>query len=70
MRLQNTTKWSCNAILLVIHFRLAALLDLPQLPEMVFADNCIEILHEDGFGMSFSATLVKINIPYHKQVLQ
>lgn len=43
--------------------RLAAQLDLPQLPEMVFADNCIEILHEDGFGMSFSATdaLKKVN---------
>ncbi len=43
--------------------RLAEELDLPQLPEMLFGYNEIEILHEGGFGINFNAkdALRKVN---------
>eukprot|EP00795_Rhopilema_esculentum_P017240 gene17240-8801_t len=34
----------------------AAELDIPQLPEMLFVENKMEILHQSGFGLSFNAT--------------
>ena len=44
-------------------FRVTNELDIPQLPEMVFGDNKMEIKHQDGFGITFNATdaLKKVN---------
>ena len=30
-------------------------LDLPQLPEMTYANNLLQLLHDGGFGIEFNA---------------
>lgn len=37
------------------HFRYARELSLPSLPDMVFADNLLEIQHAEGGSISFTA---------------
>lgn len=32
-----------------------AQLGLPHLPDMIFADNCLRLVHKSGFGMEFTA---------------
>jgi len=35
--------------------RFEAQLDLPHLPDMIFADNSLRLVHESGFGVEFTA---------------
>jgi len=41
----------------------ASQLDLPHVPEMIFAENSLKILHDGGFGVEFNAldALKKVN---------
>jgi len=34
--------------------RFEAQLDLPHVPDMIFADNCLRLVHESGFGIEFT----------------
>ena len=34
--------------------RFEAQLELPHLPDMIFADNCLRLVHENGFGIEFT----------------
>lgn len=35
--------------------RFESQLELPQVPEMIFADNVLRVVHSDGFGIEFNA---------------
>ena len=35
--------------------RFEAQLELPHVPDMIFADNCLRLVHENGFGIEFTA---------------
>ena len=37
------------------HSRFESQLELPQFPEMIFADNILRLQHEAGYGMEFNA---------------
>lgn len=39
----------------ILIFRYEQELRLPQLPEMVFAENCLKIYHQSGCGIDFNA---------------
>ncbi len=39
----------------MIFFRFENQLELPQLPEMIFADNSLRLEHQEGFGLTFTA---------------
>ena len=39
----------------LFHYRLAADLDIPQLPEMLFDKNKLEISNKNGFSINFNA---------------
>lgn len=30
-------------------------MELPQVPEMIFADNVLRVVHDDGYGIEFNA---------------
>lgn len=34
--------------------RFEAQLDLPHVPDMIFAENCLRLVHERGFGVEFA----------------
>ena len=34
--------------------RFEAQLDLPHVPDMIFAENCLQLVHERGFGVEFT----------------
>lgn len=36
-------------------FRFESQLELPQVPEMIFADNVLRVVHSDGYGIEFKA---------------
>jgi len=50
MKVANTVSES-----LLLFFRLAKKLDIPQLPEMTFGHNRLEIRHSSGFSIDFNA---------------
>nr|XP_022344260.1 TIP41-like protein [Crassostrea virginica] len=35
--------------------RFESQLELPQVPEMIFADNVLRVVHDDGYGIEFNA---------------
>ena len=37
------------------HSRFEGQLELPQVPEMIFADNVLRVEHQAGYGVEFSA---------------
>lgn len=34
--------------------RFEAQLDLPHVPDMIFAENCLRLMHNRGFGIEFT----------------
>jgi len=52
--------------------RFEAQLDLPHLPDMIFADNCLRLVHEKGFGIEFTTldALKHVRIGIDQDVLQ
>jgi len=42
------------ALHIIIVCRFEAQLDLPHVPDMIFAENCLQVVHERGFGIEFT----------------
>lgn len=45
-------------------------LELPHLPEMLFADNSLEILHKNGFGIKFYALDALRRVDAHRDLIK
>lgn len=45
-------------------------LELPHLPEMLFADNCLEFTHKNGFGMKFCALDALKRVDAHRDLIK
>jgi len=41
-------------LFIIFLFRFEAQLDLPHVPDMIFAENCLQVTHEQGFGIEFT----------------
>jgi len=50
--------------------RFEAQLDLPHLPDMIFADNCLRLVHEHGFGIEFTTLDALKRVGIVQDVLQ
>jgi len=40
--------------LIIVFGRFEAQLELPHVPDMIFAENCLQVVHERGFGIEFT----------------
>jgi type 2A phosphatase activator TIP41 len=41
--------------MIFMNCRFESQLELPQVPEMIFADNILRMVHSDGYGIEFNA---------------
>jgi len=51
-------------------FRFESQLDLPHVPDMIFAENCLQVTHEQGFGIEFTTLDALKRVSVEQDIVQ
>jgi len=58
------------ALLVIFMCRFEAQVDLPHVPDMIFAENCLRLMHEHGFGIEFTTLDALKHVGLEEDIVQ